>query len=834
MKKFLQKISENKSNIFSLLAVCVSMVGIAAGVLMLIMNFLHSQRNSCASSSKVDRPFIEPKTVLYISSYDASYEYVTVQLKTLSEYFSRNNVRMESEFMDSRRFMNPEFLEIFYLTLKYKFLNGAKYDAMIIADDFALEFYEAYKDDIFKGLPVVFLGINNLERAKKAAENPWVTGITEIFELKSIVNQALQFYPSAKNLIALVDSSIVGKDSQKKFEELKETFPDFKYIKINSSELTRAELAQELEWILPDSIFICIGGSSDADGNTYTVSDLLRFVSSHVTVPVFTPIIYTVGKGFTGGVVNDIVADCNWVACRIMEILRGKNVADIPLEERGNSNFVFDYNMMRRYGLNPSLLPKNAIILNQPDSYFSRYKSLIVPFFLILCSMLLLMIILIKYATSLRTTKNLLSFELTHNPLTKLPNRRLADQHLRACFSERKKFSVLSIDIEEFKNINNYYSRDFGNMILREVAMRLSSMSDVCVCEVYRYTSDEFTLIVEEVHIDLNSMEFFYLRQLLSAPFGPPENPIFLKTCIGIANSEAEINTPEYYLSNADIAMYEAKRLGHNKTVVFTPEMRKSIQKQQEIVKDVEYACEYDGFYVLFQPQVDAKTGRIYGYEALSRLHIVRDGIDKYISPLEFIPVAEKSGFINKMARIVTEKIIKHMAEWKQHGIPLHKVSINFSAAQMSDKDYLAYLKELLDEYRIEPSLICLEITESLFLGNKKQALELFEEFKKIGITLALDDFGTGYSSLSYLAYLPVEIVKLDKTLIDTYLADGEKELFIKNIVDLVHSLDMRITVEGVEEQWQLDKIRRFGGDVIQGYYYSKPIPANEVENYIP
>jgi EAL domain-containing protein (putative c-di-GMP-specific phosphodiesterase class I) len=247
----------------------------------------------------------------------------------------------------------------------------------------------------------------------------------------------------------------------------------------------------------------------------------------------------------------------------------------------------------------------------------------------------------------------------------------------------------------------------------------------------------------------------------------------------------------------------------------------------------VEFACENDGFFVMFQPQLMAKDDSIFGFEALTRLKMTdSQGRTRIVSPGDFIPVAEKSGYIAKIGRIITEKTIMAMVSWRQRGIKLHKVSINFSAAQMSDEGYVDYLSALLKKNNITPKLICIEITESLFLGNRKQATELFEQFKSLGVQLALDDFGTGYSSLSYLAYLPVDIVKIDKSMVDNYLAIPEKAVFVENIVNLVHSLNMKLVVEGVETKWQYDKIKMLGGDYIQGYFFSEPILPEEVETF--
>ena len=235
----------------------------------------------------------------------------------------------------------------------------------------------------------------------------------------------------------------------------------------------------------------------------------------------------------------------------------------------------------------------------------------------------------------------------------------------------------------------------------------------------------------------------------------------------------------------------------------------------------LEDACNNDGFSVMYQPQIDATTGEVQGYEALVRLSTLN------LPPQVFIPIAEKNALMIQIGRIVTKKVVEQMAEWKKEGRKMHKVAINYSSGQIADTGYVHYLKSLLDENEIAAEYISIEVTESLFMSNLQYAKELFKALSDIGVSLTLDDFGTGYSSLSYLTYLPVDTVKIDKSWIDSYLQEG-KDTFIKNIVRLVHSLNMRLTVEGVEEKWQYDKLKEFECDSVQGYYFSKPIPPDE------
>jgi EAL domain-containing protein (putative c-di-GMP-specific phosphodiesterase class I) len=195
--------------------------------------------------------------------------------------------------------------------------------------------------------------------------------------------------------------------------------------------------------------------------------------------------------------------------------------------------------------------------------------------------------------------------------------------------------------------------------------------------------------------------------------------------------------------------------------------------------------------------------------------------------PGQFIPVIEKNGWIWKIGRITTELVIKQLAEWRDAGHELHPVSVNYSSAQLSDEGYTEFIEKLLDKYDIPAKYLEIEITEGLFLDNDDRAADLFALFAEMGIRLLMDDFGTGYSSLGYLTYIPVDVIKLDKSLVDTYLVDG-KDAFINDVIRLVHDLDKEMIIEGVEEQWQYDKLREFGADTIQGYFFSKPLPADE------
>lgn len=235
-----------------------------------------------------------------------------------------------------------------------------------------------------------------------------------------------------------------------------------------------------------------------------------------------------------------------------------------------------------------------------------------------------------------------------------------------------------------------------------------------------------------------------------------------------------------------------------------------------------------DGFYMVYQPQVDIQKGTVSGTEALVRLK------KEQISPGLFIPVAEKEGFIRRIGRITTRLVIEQIVRWREAGEPLYPVSINYSSSQLGDAGYVDYLLGLMKKNHIPSSLIKLEFTESMFFKNNHVTKQLLKKLQDAGISLSLDDFGTGYSSLKYLTYIPVDYLKLDKSIIDSYLTEEahEKEYFIRDIISLAHDLGKKIVVEGVETAWQAKRLKAFGCDIIQGYYYSRPLSPEEIATF--
>ncbi|MBP3885154.1 MAG: bifunctional diguanylate cyclase/phosphodiesterase, partial [Olsenella sp.] len=377
-------------------------------------------------------------------------------------------------------------------------------------------------------------------------------------------------------------------------------------------------------------------------------------------------------------------------------------------------------------------------------------------------------------------------------------------------------------DLEDFSDINDSYGHAFGNEVIQEVAERLREMPATLLV---RSGGDEFILCFDHA-LSADSPELARLARVFEEPVRRAGNKVELSVRAGIANREGEMSSDEMVIYS-DLATQHAKASGARRPVFYDKDMSVAMERKIEITSTLKSAISDESIVVVWQPQVDVETHEVYGYEALCRL------ADNAYYPSDFIPVAEMSGLVLPLDRIMTEKVVEQLAAWRAEGGPVGVASINFSAAQLRDHGYCDFLADLLKSYDVPASLIKIEITESMLIGNESLADELFGRLRDMGITLALDDFGTGYSSLARMAAMPVDFVKLDKSLVDAFMVPGKEE-FIDHVTRLVHGLGKRLVVEGVETYEQYEICQRLGCDIIQGYFFSKPVMASDIPAFDP
>ena len=434
----------------------------------------------------------------------------------------------------------------------------------------------------------------------------------------------------------------------------------------------------------------------------------------------------------------------------------------------------------------------------------------------------------------LREQKNFLHYQANHDALTGLANRILFDERLEKsiAFSKRNqtKMALLFIDLDHFKEINDSLGHKAGDQVLKIVTLRLEQTirkEDTLA----RLGGDEFTVVMEGLK---NAQDASVLAQkilqVLTEPIMVDETEIYIGCSIGISLYPDNGDTPQDLLKNADAAMYKAKNEGRNNFQYYSSEMTEQAFERVLMETKLRGGLKNEEFVVYFQPQIDGTNGLLTGMEALVRWQSPSMGL---VSPAKFLPIAESTGLIVELDRFVMKSAMTQHAKWHKEGLNPGVLAMNLTVKQLQQKDFIEMLERLIKETQCSVEHIELEVTEDQIMTNPQEAIEILKRINALGVKLAVDDFGTGYSSLSYLKKLPISKLKIDQSFVRDLPDDEEDAAITKAIIALAHSLNLRVIAEGVETKEQKEFLIKNGCKNIQGYFYSKPIPANEMKTFL-
>ena len=927
------------------------------------------------------------KNVLFISSYNQNFVTVPEQIKGIQSVFKANKINLDIEYMDTKRFDTKENKDNFYQYLKYKLENLEPYDAIIVGDDSALQFAMDYKDDIFKNLPIVFMGINDFKRAESAFANDNMTGIIEQTSLKENIEMAKKINKNAKRVVAIVDNTFTGVGDKEQFYLAQKYFNDLKFEDITVSEYTFMEVENILENIENDTILLYLSMLIDKTGRTISIDKAVDIVCEHTHVPIYGVSVIGIGKGILGGKMVDFFKLGEMAADMVLDILNGTPVETIEMVYDTPHNYVFDYNIIRKYNIDENLIPNDAILINRKINPFEENKEIFLTIIQIMAFMIIILTVLIidninrraiekaltesnrklsetyeelavseeelrvqydtiqeniyemkklndRYELAIESTnsavweinldnnelyisknfasimnittlefkdvnkllnrvlngyyrelllkeylnykngvkdeiniqipikiyqdtikwilvngkgffdsnnnfsilhgiilditeikeqKDHIEFLAHHDYLTSLPNRMQFIEKLSEAIEDGNLGAVLLLDIDNFKDINDNLGHAYGDKILKKISNRFRSLVDENFF-VSRFGGDEFLILITNVEKIYKIEEYVNkIIYLFEESYNIDNIDNYIQFSMGITRFPHDGDDINQLIANADTAMYKAKHLGKNNYKLFTNEMKYELTNRSEIEYILRDALKNDGFIMLYQPQVSVATGEIIGFEALIRLK------EHKISPSIFITIAEENGLILDIGRWVTKAVIEQLVCWRDRGFVLKPVSINFSSKQLRDANYVEFLNETLIENCIEAKYLEIEITEGILLEKTENTIEFLNKLKDMGIKISLDDFGTGFSSLNYLTYIPVNKIKLDKSLCDKFLELNNINV-IGSIISLAHSLNLEITAEGIEKLEQYQRLKSVGCDYIQGYLFSKSLNVVEIE----
>ncbi|MBD2316792.1 EAL domain-containing protein [Phormidium tenue] len=433
--------------------------------------------------------------------------------------------------------------------------------------------------------------------------------------------------------------------------------------------------------------------------------------------------------------------------------------------------------------------------------------------------------------TKQRQAEAIIAYQSHHDTLTGLPNRKYLHEHLVEVINKledkEQQFAVLFLDIDRFKLINDSLGHNVGDLLLKAVSDRLKSLlkqGDLMV----RWGADEFAIVAMDIHsTDAVVQVAEAMIQALTLPFNCGGHELHITTCIGASIYPDHHTEVEGLIRNADMAMYRAKAEGQNSFQFYVPNMQEQSFQRLSMENNLRRALENNELLTYYQPQVDILTGKIVGLEVLLRWKHVSLGS---IPPSQFIPLAEETGLITAIGSWVLRQTCLQAIAWQDKGLPPIQVGVNLSIKQLQQKDFLSCLQQILEETNLDPHFLELEITEGIMMDNVEEKIILLNEFRQMGIQLSIDDFGTGYSALSYLKNLPIDTLKIDRIFIEYVTHSEHDRTIVASIINLAHSLSLNVIAEGVETIEQVDILRSLGCDQIQGYFFYKALPAEEIE----
>nr|WP_246628997.1 EAL domain-containing protein [Mesobacillus maritimus] len=413
-----------------------------------------------------------------------------------------------------------------------------------------------------------------------------------------------------------------------------------------------------------------------------------------------------------------------------------------------------------------------------------------------------------------------------HNELTNLPNRRRLIKDLKRLLEESVPLSVMFIDLNHFKLVNDTLGHDAGDELLKLVAERLENFQNQLV-HVYHHGGDEF-IVVAQINMAKKNRENIAsdLINLLKEPFYINGNEVMITSSIGASCYPEHTSSINELIKMADTAMYYAKIEGKNSYKLFNNDLKLQLERKASIEVELTKAITNDEFTIYYQPKFNMITGELVGIEALLRWFNPKLG---FVSPGEFIPVAEESGLIIEIGNWVIKQVVEQMDRWKEKGNQLVKVSVNVSQRQFRNDHFVAFIKGTLNSSNVDPAYFEIEITESV-LGDHDVVVPKLDQLKGLGIGISIDDFGTGYSSLSMLKNFPIDTLKIDQSFVRDSIDNAQNNLLIKTIIEIGNILNLNVVAEGIETEEHLALLVQYDCSIGQGYYYSRPLHPADFE----
>lgn len=516
--------------------------------------------------------------VLFISSYSYAWDTVQIQIDGIKKGLSEGTV-LDYEFMDTKRVNDETAYQLFYEGLAYRLSKVEPYDAIILGDDAALIFALEYRDELFAGIPLIFEGVNDEELAMEASKDPLITGVLEKLSFQKNIELALTLYPEAKKVVGILDNSITGEAERKNFYQNAALYPDLEFSEINTSELKTGELKRALLNIEPDTILIYVVMTEDASGKQYSNKESVEMIETFASVPAFRMVEGGIGYGVLGGNIVSMQLSGEIAAKIAMDFCDRKyGMEEVGVIVAGPNIYCIDEAVMKKFGIDKSLFPEDTVFINHEASFFERNREALKLAMILLPILLVVFIWLCidnikrrKLMKELEEARIYLENASQLDFLTGLPNRSKFMKDLSETIGQKTPCTVIMLDIDNFKKINDNYGHLVGDEALKQVANRLKALKTPLLTS-YRYAGDEFIVILKSDNRKIVDTAAVQCLQVFQKPFKLVGKVHTIQGSIGVASYPKDAIDGEQLIVCADEAMYVVKNAGKNAYAYYKPE----------------------------------------------------------------------------------------------------------------------------------------------------------------------------------------------------------------------------------------------------------------------
>lgn len=508
--------------------------------------------------------------ILFISSYSYAWDTVQLQIEGIKMGIS-DGIVVDYEFMDTKRVNDDTALQLFKEGLAYRMSMVEPYDVVILGDDAALKFALEYREELFEGIPLIFEGVNDEELAVEVSKDPMITGVVERLSVQKNIELALSIYPDAQRVVGILDNTLTGEAERRNFYNNASLYPELEFSELNTSEMTETKIKYELSHLPENTILIYVTMAEDADGRQYTNKEAIEIIAQYASVPAFRMVEGGIGQGVLGGNIVSMEQSGKIAAKIAVDIISGKrDMKDVGVIVDSPNIYCIDESVMLKFGIKASALPEGTVFVNHEPSFFERNREILIPVIIMLAALLIICVWACldnvkkrKLTSELEEARSYLEDASNHDFLTGLPNRSKFMHDLTEAATAKQPCTIIMLDIDNFKHINDTYGHSIGDEALKAVAARLKSLRTQLLT-AYRFAGDEFIVILKSDNVKIVDTAANQCLQVFQKPFKLMGKVHNIGGSVGAASYPDDADDYEKLIECADEAMYSVKKSGKN------------------------------------------------------------------------------------------------------------------------------------------------------------------------------------------------------------------------------------------------------------------------------